>query len=216
MNSSISQNFVCSFIVPIRRVAVDLPEIKRLSNYFRSLNRAGCEVLIVDGSPKLVFEEHAKSWQSFSKHVAPDPKYTYLNGKVNGVHTGIDLASCERIFQAEDGIRYTAADVNRMCELLNSFELVRPQNFIAPSPWWARLENARILINRGVLRAGDYPGTCGFRRSTMRRVGHYDGDVLFDNEEIVRHFALQGANIKYARDFFILKRPPSFTKWLEQ
>jgi len=50
----------------------------------------------------------------------------------------------------------------------------------------------------------------------MHRVGHYDGDVLFDNEEIVRHFALQGANIKYARDFFILKRPPSFTKWLEQ
>ena len=35
----------------------------------------------------------------------------------------------------------------------------------------------------------------------MRRGGHYDGDVLFDNEEIVRHFALHGANIKYARDF---------------
>src|SRR6185436_17809888 len=216
MNSPVSQNIVCSFIVPIRRVQVDSLEIKRLSNYFRSLSGAGCEVLIVDGSPKLVFEEHAKSWQSFSKHVAPDPKYTYLNGKVNGVHTGIDLASCERIILADDDIRYTAADVNRMCELLDSFELVRPQNFIAPSPWWARLENARILINRGVLRAGDYPGTCGFRRSAILRVGPYDGDVLFDNEELVRHFAVNGGDIKYALDFLILKRPPTLTKWLEQ
>jgi len=132
------------------------------------------------------------------------------------VHTGVDLASCERIILADDDIRYNAADVKRMCTLLDSFEMVRPQNFIAPLPWWARLENARILINRGALRAGDYPGTCGFRRSAMRRVGPYDGDVLFDNEEIVRHFALNGVNIRYAVDFFIPKLPPTFRKWLEQ
>lgn len=73
-----------------------------------------------------------------------------------------------------------------------------------------------MLINRGVLKTGDYPGTCAFRRSTMLRVGHYDGDVLFDNEEIVRHFVLQGADVCYATDFFILKRPPTFQKWMEQ
>ncbi|MFN2531838.1 MAG: hypothetical protein ABR555_11120, partial [Pyrinomonadaceae bacterium] len=133
-----------------------------------------------------------------------------------GVQTGVDLASCERIILADDDIRYCVADVERMCEFLDNFEMVRPQNFIAPLPWWARVETARILINRGVLRAGDYPGTCGFRRSTMHRIGPYDGDVLFDNEEIVRHFALNGVNIKYALDFFILKLPPTFRKWLEQ
>lgn len=206
----------CSFIVPIRRVTMDPIEIERFADYFKSLRLAGCEVLIVDGSPKAVFAEHKKRWQSFSRHFAPDPKYTYLNGKVNGVHTAVDLASCERIILADDDIRYSSADIKKMCDLLDVQEMVRPQNFIEPLPWWARIETARILINRGVLRAGDYPGTCGFRRSTMRRVGHYDGDVLFDNEEIVRHFALRGAKIKYARDFFILKRPPAFTKWLEQ
>ena len=206
----------CSFIVPIRRVKIDPLEIDRLADYFKLLGMAGCEVLIVDGSPKAVFEVHKKSWHGFSRHVAPDPKYTYLNGKVNGVHTGVDLASCERIILADDDVRYSASDVKRMCELLDSFEMVRPQNFIAPLPWWARLENARILINRGVLRAGDYPGTCGFRRSTMHRVGPFDGDVLFDNEEIVRHFALKGANIRYALDFFVPKLPPTFRKWLEQ
>jgi hypothetical protein len=216
MNPTTRQDVVCSFIVPIRRVQVDPREVERLADYFKFLRLAGCEVLSVDGSAGPVFEEHAKSWQAFSRHVAPDPKYTYLNGKVNGVHTGVDLASRERIILADDDIRYTAADVKRMCRLLDRFEMVRPQNFIAPSPWWAQLENARILINRGVLRAGDYPGTCGFRRSAMRRVGPYDGDVLFDNEEIVRHFALNGGDIYYALDFFIVKRPPTFTKWLEQ
>jgi len=216
MNPTARQEFDCTFIVPIRRVKLNPLEVTQLGDYFKLLGLAGCEVLIVDGSPKPVFEAHQRSWQGFSRHVAPDPKYTYLNGKVNGVHTGVDLATCERIILADDDIRYSAADVKRMCGLLNAFEMVRPQNFIAPQPWWARLENARILINRGVLRAGDYPGTCGFRRSTMRRVGPYDGDVLFDNEEIVRHFALNGVDINYALDFFIPKLPPTFRKWLEQ
>jgi hypothetical protein len=209
--------FQCTFIVPIRRVRFDRVEAELFAGHFRMLHSAGCEVLVIDGSSSGVFNEHRELWSPVvSSHVAPDPQYKYLNGKVNGVHTGVDLASCERIIVADDDIRFTAANINRVCALLDDFEMVRPQNYIQPLPWWARLETARILINRGVLRAGDYPGTCGFRRSTMHRVGPYDGDVLFDNEEIVRHFALQGANIKYARDFFILKRPPTFKKWLEQ
>jgi hypothetical protein len=205
-----------TYILPIRRVHFNSTEIQRLGDYFKLLRVAGCEVLVVDGSPSEVFEQHKRYWQDIVRHVAPDPKYTYLNGKVNGVQTGVDLASCERIILADDDIRYSAGNVKRMRHLLDRFEMVRPQNFIDPLPLWARLEAGRILINRGALRAGDYPGTCGFRRSTMRLVGPYDGDVLFDNEEIVRHFAINGANINYALDFFILKRPPTLTKWLEQ
>jgi hypothetical protein len=73
-----------------------------------------------------------------------------------------------------------------------------------------------MLINRATLRTGDYPGTCAFRRGTMLAAGHYDGDVLFDNEEIIRHFAYYGAAIDYALDLFARKRPPSFRKWIEQ
>lgn len=210
------QDIVATYLLPIRRVQFDPGDVERLGDYFKLLRLAGCEVLIIDGSPQSIFDEHKKYWERFSRHVPPDPKYTYLNGKVNSVHTGVAAASCERIILADDDIRYTAADVKRMCLLLDRFEMVRPQNFIHPRPLWARLETARILINRGVLRAGDYPGTCGFRRSTMQRVGPYDGDVLFDNEEIVRHFAIHRATINYALDFFILKRPPTFTKWIEQ
>lgn len=216
MSAQDSERFRCTYLLPIRRVRAGSIEAEAFAEYFRSLAAAGCEVLVVDGSPREVFDAHAQAWAGACRHVAVDPKYKYLNGKVNGVHTGVDLASCERIVLADDDIRYTAADIARACALLDRHEMVRPQNYLAPLPWWARTESARMLINRGTLRAGDYPGTCAFRRSTCLRVGHYDGDVLFDNEEIVRHFALSGADVLCATDFFVLKRPPTFAKWMEQ
>lgn len=211
-----SEGLRCTYLLPIRRVRASRREAEDFARYFRSLADAGCEVLVVDGSPPEVFAAHARAWAGACRHVAVDPQYKYLNGKVNGVHTGVDLASCELVVLADDDIRYTAEDVARACALLERHEMVRPQNYLAPLPLWARTESARMLINRGALRAGDYPGTCAFRRSACLRVGHFDGDVLFDNEEIVRHFALNGADVVCATDFFILKRPPTFAKWLEQ
>ena len=216
MTASAQTGFQCTYLLPIRRLQSNYDEMVRFADYFALLRSAGCEVLVVDGSSATVFKEHHEAWASHARHVSPDPKYTYLNGKVNGVHTGVDLASCESIILADDDIRYSEADIERMCGLLKACDMVRPQNFLSPLPFWARLEAARILINRGTLRAGDYPGTCAFRRSTILRLGPYDGDVLFDNEEIVRHFAIKGADINYALDFFILKRPSTFAKWLEQ
>jgi hypothetical protein len=145
-----------------------------------------------------------------------DRSFGYLNDKVNGVHTGVRLAATEKIILADDDIRYGAAQIESVCELLDRFEVVRPQNHLSPLPWWGRMEAARMLINRATLGTADYPGTCGFHRNTILRVGHYDGDVLFDNEEIIRHFAKAGASISYATDFFIPKLPPTFRKWKEQ
>lgn len=216
MSDCRAKKFRCTYLLPIRRVHVNQEEMAAFALYFQRLVRAGCEVLVVDGSPAEVFAEHDGAWRDLCRHITVDPKFTYLNGKVNGVHTGVDAASCEKIVLADDDIRYTPEDIERVCELLDQHEMVRPQNYLSPLPWWARMESARMLINRGVLRTGDYPGTCAFRRSTCLRVGHYDGDVLFDNEEIVRHFVLQGADVFYALDLFILKRPPTLRKWMEQ
>ena len=185
----------CTYLLPIRRTRIDRLEIAAFNEYFHKLKAAGCEVLVVDGSPDAVFKAHARAWRESARHVEVDPQYRFLNGKVNGVHTGVALAQCEKIILADDDIRYTAEDVRTMCVLLERYELVRPQNYLSPLPFWARMEAARMLINRGVLRAGDYPGTCGLRRSAMLRVGHYDGDVLFDNEELVRHFIVKGAGV---------------------
>jgi hypothetical protein len=206
----------CTYLLTIRRVRFDAGEAAGFREYFRSLASEGCEALVVDGSPREVFDAHDAAWRGACRHAAVDLQYKYLNGKVNGIHTGVALASHERIVLADDDIRYTPADVRRMSRLLDSFEMVRPQNYLRPLPLWARTEAARMLVNRAWIAEGDYPGTLGVRRSAMLRVGHYDGDVLFDNEEIVRHFRAAGARVCFARDFFIMKRPPSFRKWVEQ
>jgi hypothetical protein len=206
----------CTYLLTIRRVRFDEREAAGFAKYFRMLADAGCEVLVVDGSPREVFAAHAAAWRGACRQAPVDPQYRYLNGKVNGIHTGVALASQDRIILADDDIRYTAADVRRMSRLLDANEMVRPQNYLHPLPTWARTEAARMLINRAWIAEGDYPGTLGVRREAMLRVGHYDGDVLFDNEEVVRHFRARGASICYARDFFLLKRPPSFRKWVEQ
>jgi hypothetical protein len=208
--------FRCTYILPIRRVRAQRREIDELAQYFRKLAQEGCEVLVVDGSSADIFAAHDRAWGELCRHVSVDRKYTYLNGKVNGVHTGVDLAGCESIILADDDIRYTSEDIRRAHALLERHDMVRPQNYLAPLPWWGRTEAARMLINRGVLRTGDYPGTCAFRRTAFLRFGHYDGDVLFDNEEIVRHFLVNGADVCYALNLFIMKRPPTLRKWLEQ
>ncbi|HEY8559540.1 MAG TPA: glycosyltransferase family 2 protein [Pyrinomonadaceae bacterium] len=210
------KNTFCTYLLTIRRVRFNRDEAVDFHKYFVTLVLAGCEVLVVDGSPSEVFAEHAKEWRGVCRHEPVDPQYKYLNGKVNGIHTGVALAAHDSIILADDDIRYMPSDVRRMAKLLANYDMVRPQNYFRPLPVWARTEAARMLINRAWIAEGDYSGTLGVTKEAMRRVGHYDGDVLFDNEEIVRHFQSKGARICYARDFFLLKLPPTFEKWVEQ
>jgi Glycosyl transferase family 21 len=206
----------CTYLLPIRRTKFSPGEAEELGSYFRALNDAGCDVLVIDGSSTAVFQEHDDAWRAVCRHEGVDRSFGCLNDKVNGIHTGVRIASFEKIVLADDDIRHSAAEIDRVCESLDDFDVVRPQNFLRPLPWWARMEAARMLINRATLRTGDYPGTCAFRRSVMLRVGPYDGDVLFDNEEIIRHFARAGASISYATNLFVRKRPPLMRKWVEQ
>ena len=206
----------CAYLLPLRRKTFCPGETVEWRHYLEQLARTDCEIVVIDGSPPEVFAEHHTLLHAVCRHITVDRSYGYLNDKVNGVHTGIAAVTQEKIILADDDIRYRPDEINEVVRLLDRFEVVRPQNFLCPLPWWAKMESARMLINRATLRTGDYPGTCAFRRSTFLRAGHYDGDVLFDNEEIIRHFAQQGASIAYAIDLFIRKRPPHFRKWIEQ
>lgn len=206
----------CTYLLPFWRAQFSASEAKELTDYFQLVQDAGCEVLVIDGSPAPVFTRNSEAWKTFCRHEPVDRRFGYLNDKVNGIHTGVSLSQHDKVILADDDIRYTAESLLRVIDSLDRFEVVRPQNFLAPLPWWARLEAARMLINRATLRTGDYPGTCAFRRASMIAAGHYDGNVLFDNEEIIRHFSQHGVTIDYALDLFVRKRPPVFRKWLEQ
>ncbi len=89
-----------------------------------------------------------------------------------------------------------------------------PQNYFRPAPWHCRWDTARSLLNRAL--GHDYPGTLAVRRETFHRVGGYDGDVLFENLELIRTVRAAGGTIRYLRSPLVRRLPPDTRTFLSQ
>ena len=191
------------YVLPLRwQDDSGLPE---LTDYLRRL--AGwIPVTVVDGSPPALFERHASAWAGYVQHLRPEP-WPGANGKVGGVVTGVRAARGERVVLADDDVRYGAAELARLLELMDGADVVRPQNVFRPAPWHARWDTGRTLLNRAL--AADYPGTFGVRRSTFLAMGGYRGDVLFENLEMLRTIRAHGGREICANELFVVRRPPS-------
>jgi hypothetical protein len=146
------------------------------------------------------------------RHVRPDPQHNGLNGKVAGVITGVRLAGTDRIVIADEDVRYDAATLERVIRLLDGADLVRPQNYFDPCPWHARWDTARSLLNR--VAGGDYPGTLAVRRSAF--ADGYDGDVLFENLELMRTVAARGGTLVTPLDCYVRRLPPTAAHFWSQ
>lgn len=165
------------------------------------------EVVVVDGSDADVFAAHGAAWPRTIRHVAPEPALACANGKVHGVLTGFGLASHDRCIVADDDVRYDAQSLQRILDLLVDYDLVRPQNYFDPVPWHAAWDTGRSLLNRAF--AADYPGTLGVRRAVMRRTGGYDGNVLFENLELLRTVDVAGGTSAAPLDLYVRRLPPT-------
>jgi len=194
-----------SYVVPVRWR--DGAQRAELAEYLARVAPLVAEVIVVDGSEPEVFAANAAAWESHVRHVPPAPGEVWLMGKVAGVRTGVELASCERVVIADDDVRYEPEVLRRAAELLESHDLVRPQNYFDRLPWHARWDTARTLLNRCFGR--DYPGTLAVRRSWMRAMGMYDGDVLFENLELMRTVRAHGGTIASPLDLYVARIPPS-------
>jgi Glycosyltransferase like family 2 len=201
-----------SYVLPIRCGPEGAPD--ELTRYVARL--AGhLDVVVVDGSPPAVFAAHDRAWAPLGvRHVAPDPALHCLNGKVAGVLTGLRLARSDRVVIADDDVRYGPPELERTIALLDRAELVRPQNYFSPMPWHARWDTGRTLLNR--LFGGDYPGTLAVRRRVVLDAGGYDGDVLFENLELIRTVQAAGGRVVTPLDLFVARRPPSAAKFFDQ
>jgi hypothetical protein len=193
-----------TYILPIRRGACG--DVGELADYLGWL-QSQLDVLIVDGSPPEVFAYHAAHWPASITHLPPDPELQTPNGKVGGVLTGVRHARHERIVLADDDVRYDRAALHRVLALLDTHDVVRPQNYFAPLPWHARWDTARTLLNR--MAGGDWPGTFGVRRSTLCATNGYAGDVLFENFEMVRTIKAAGGSETVPLDLLVRRLPPT-------
>ena len=189
-------------MLPIRRT--DSPATGELTTYLRRLAQS-VEVIVVDGSPAPVYDEHRDAWSGFAAHIAPERTTTM--GKVGGVVTGVFRASYDKVVIADDDVRYDADGLRRMAELLEDGEVVRPQNYFDPCPWHAAWDTGRTLLNR--VSGGDWPGTMGVRRSVLVATGGYDGDAMFENLELVRTVVAAGGREVVPLDLYVRRLPCS-------
>jgi hypothetical protein len=70
------------------------------------------------------------------------------------------------------------------------------------------------LLNRAF--GADYPGTLGLRRGIFERTGGYDGDVLFENLELMRTVDAAGGTSAAPLDLYVRRLPPTTSHFLGQ
>ncbi|WP_422736473.1 glycosyltransferase [Micromonospora sp. WMMD729] len=192
-----------AYVLPLRwHTDADLDE---LTGYLRRLGGL-VDVIVVDGSPPELFARHAAAWHGLVRHLRPDPAGRGLNGKVVGVHTGVDAARHEHVVIADDDVRYDEAGLHAVHRLLHRVDLVRPQNYFDPLPWHAWWDTGRTLLNRAL--GNDYPGTLAVRRSTFLAMGGYDPDVLFENLELIRTVRAYGGSEAAPPWLYVRRLPP--------
>ena len=201
---------LASYVLPLKAPS---PVDTELGGYLRWLS-AHVETIVVDGSDDDIFDAHHRAWSEHVLHVRPAPEYTCANGKVANVLTGLDLAAHEAVVIADDDVRYDTQGLVRTVALLDDHDLVRPQNFFSPMPWHAAWDTGRTLLNRAI--AADYPGTLGVRRSLLQRAGGYDGNVLFENLELIRTIDAAGGRTSAPLDLYVRRLPPSAGHFLNQ
>jgi len=201
----VSERLDLSYLVPIRWR--DGAQRAGLAAYLAEIAPRCAEAIVVDGSPPEVFAANAEAWGDLVVHVPPAPEESCLMGKVAGVRTGIRVASRERLVIADDDVRYGPEALCRVAALLDEHDLVRPQNHFRALPWHARWDTARTLLNRAFGR--DYPGTLAVRRSLILATGLYDGDVLFENLELIRTVRAAGGSVTSPLDLYVAREPPA-------
>ena len=208
-----------TYVLPLRWRSSE--RIHELGRYLESIGGLVEEVIVVDGSPDAAFERHHALLRDICRHIKPHADLAFLMGKVNGVTTGVREARCQKVVIADDDVRYEPASLGRVAAELDRHALVRPQNYFAPLPWHARWDTGRSLLNRiasGDPRcwAADFPGTLGLRRSLFLEMGGYDGDVLFENLELIRTVRAAGGTLGSPLDLYVARRPPTTRHFFSQ
>lgn len=201
-----------TYVLPLRWS--DHDGAGELESYVSWLAERVAEVIVVDGSPSYVFEMLDERIAGAAIHVPPDRDLDYAMGKVNGVESGLRRASHEAVIVADDDIRYDDAVLCAMAAQLEDADVVRPHNYFDPMPWHALWDTGRTLINRAI--GGDFPGTLGVRRSLFHRMGGYDGNVMFENLELMRTAEAAGGRVATRLDLLVRRQPPSTAHFLSQ
>ncbi len=201
----------CSYVVLVQNAAASTTELRDLATYLSTLGVANCDVVILDPSPGLQFELNARILRWVGRHVAVRREHYATGGVVDVVRAAAASAVCEKVIVAADDVRYTDEAVGQLCDLLDAHEVVEPQDYLDPMPWWGAIDAGRILLHRGIEPQPDHGATFSFRRSAVRAFRVLAPATSADAQ--VRRLAAVGAEVYPATHVFVRREPASLGEW---
>jgi hypothetical protein len=184
------RDWKCSYVVLLDRATASTDRVRELARYLSAVS-LDCDVVVLDPSPRLLFETNARTLRWVGRHLHVP------GGPADVVRSATAVAACDKVIVAADDVRYTAEAIERICALLDAHEAVEPQDYLDPLPWWSGLDAGRMLIHRGIEPQPDHDVTFAFRRHAIR--------------------SQQDQGAAYAAsDVFIRREPRAFPEWLAQ
>jgi hypothetical protein len=202
----------CTYLVVIEQPG----DLRELANYLSTLSLADCDVVVLDGSAQPKFEENRRVLRWVSRHVPVRPQHRSITGAIDPVRAALALASCEKVIVAGEQVRYDECALDTLCRLLDAHEVVEPQDYPDPLPWWSGIDAGRILIHRGLAPDPDHGLTFGFRRTAIRGLRTVDNPLVDPSESAVRRLALTGAEVFSASELFVRRVPPALDSWIRE
>jgi hypothetical protein len=204
----------CSYVVVVESSAAAEHGLRELAGYLSTLGVAGCDVVILDPSPRPQFDRNGRILRWVGRHVAVRSEYRTPGGAIDLVRCAASLAACEKVIVAADDVRYSADAIAEVCDLLDFHEVVEPQDYVDPLPWWGGIEAGRILIHRGIEPQPDHGATFAFRRDIPGDLHSLAaGDVIEDH---VRRLGAAGAQVFVAARVFVRREPGPLDGWASQ
>lgn len=201
----------CTYVVVVENATASTGELRELANYLSTLAVSDCDVVILDPSPRLQFELNSRILRWVGRHVAVSLEHRTPTGAIDLVRASLMVAACEKVIVAADDVRYTAEAVAQLCDLLESHEVVEPQDYLEPLPWWGGIEAARILVHRGIEPQPDHGATFGYRRGAVRALRTLSAGELHDDQP--RRLAAAGAAVFAATEVFVRREPSALGDW---
>jgi hypothetical protein len=202
----------CSYVVVAESATASAEELRQLANYLSTLGLAGAEVVVLDPSPRPQFELNARVVRWVGHHVPVRPEYRTPAGTIDVVRAATAVAGCEKVIVAAEDVRYTPEAIGQLCDLLDLHEVVEPQDYLDPLPWWGGIDAGRILIHRGIEPQPDHGATLGFRRTAIRSLRNLGPAELHDDQ--ARRLAAVGAEVYPAAEVFVRRQPGGLGEWL--
>ena len=202
----------CSYVVLADRVTTSPAELRDLAGYLSMLGVHEVDVVVLDGSRAPEFEATSRVLRWVARHVAVKPEHRTQSGAIDVIRAAVAVATCEKVIVAAEDVRYTPQALGQLCDLLDLHEVVEPQDYLDPLPWWGGIDAGRILLHRGIEPEPDHGATFGFRRTAVRSLRTLASARRYDDQ--TRRLSAVGAEVYPAPEVFVKRQPGALGEWL--